>query len=143
MEQWAYAGVRQDPDSEDQLIDYWFSNQGTAEETHWTARRMYGQRYVIGGIYSLSLTRQGTEITRHGYPRYTGEIVHSPQRLDWAAKDQRARLARQLLLEQASKHKGDVLEQALEPLKELINSRRTYPEREALMVTLLRRLMTD
>lgn len=142
-EDWAYAGVRYTPDQQDKdkLIDYWFSDHGLADESLWSVRRLGGTRYVIGGVYAIRVSRVGTTITRHGAPRYTGNFVADTQRMEWSAMDARARLERQRRLDQLNKHRADVIDQALAPLDELLKSLRTHAEREALLVTVMRRIM--
>lgn len=142
-EKWAYGGVRLVPNSQDRFIDCWFScnAEQKATETLFSQHRKGGQGYIIGGVYTMPVSRFGGEVTRRGAPRYSPVTVGEEQRLEWAAEDARARLKRQRHVDEANIGKIDALDRALEPLQRLISSRQTFAEREALLVTIMRRVM--
>lgn len=146
IEKWAYAGVRLVTKyKEPRLTDYWVSCNPNQEniETLWSQHRKGGQGYIIGGVYSLPVSRFGKDVTRRGAPRYTPGKVDDEQRLDWAAEDAKARLKRQQQVDEANAGRVDALDEVLRPLQTLLHSRQTFAEREALLVTVLRRLMSS
>lgn len=142
VEQWAYVGVRVEPGRKDRLIDCWYGNRGTSGETLWMTKRTGSPEYIIGGIYSIRVSRDGQNITRHGLPRYTGEVVDDLTRLSWAADDQRARLDRQRFCDMRNASRMDALDQALHPFKTLVADT-SHDGRLALLAALIDLLLQE
>src|ERR1041385_7758962 len=120
--EWAYAGVRCLKDA--RLVDQWYPDSGKSDQVVWFEHT--NLRYVIGGLYTLNVSRQKNGHTRcYGYPRYTHKEL-DPRVLDWTTADDLARLEREHLRDRHNNWANDALNEALKPVQGLIEAQRTY-----------------
>lgn len=107
--------------------------------------RLYAERaaYALGGLYAVTVTREGKRVTRHGAPRYAGQgDATREQRAAWEAESHAAEAE----LERASlerKYRGDsALDELLAPLEAIAAGLRTRAARAALVGYVSERLTT-
>jgi hypothetical protein len=135
-ERWAYAGARLT--SKHRLAESWHPNDGAGDEL-WYALK---GRWVIGGIYQITVARAGDRITRIGEPVWTGERITDADTLrEWSGRDSASRVAHEARRRHANAVKASDLDAALEPLLRIFAACRTNIERDALVATVLRRLI--
>lgn len=96
---------------------------------------------VIGGLYTLQVTREGEGITVHGTARYAGERLDDNERLTAIVKDDSAqRIFHAQHRRELRAADEDPLDEAMEPLLHYAKTCRSRPEKDALIATVLRRL---
>ena len=97
-------------------------------------------KYVPGGYYTLSVTREDDGVSRHGKPRYTGRCVPEAERAQYEVAAERAerKLAR-AARERNDKRQG-AIDAAVEPLLDLARQMRTFEDVDSLTSSVKQRI---
>jgi hypothetical protein len=130
-EVWTYAGRRE---SDGKRYHAWQDGKG---QERYYAKVAAG---VVGGKYTLMVTRDGDRVSVYPEPRYTGDRVDQATRREMEALDIAATaiLAAQALDRNDARRKA--LDDAVQPLAEIAAKLRFGHERDAFLAHVIRRL---
>lgn len=133
QETWTFGGTRVANDNKPYSV--WYDEDGKA--LWFKADR----KHAVGARYRVEVTRRDDGgLTRHGTPAYLGTADAGYRAELWAAHTA-AEVLDQQRRDEANARKADALNEALAPLLRLVVAERTSRGRDALVATILRRML--
>ncbi len=130
-EVWTYAGRRV---SHGKRYHAW--QDGSGRERYYAK----SAAVMIGGRYTVTVSREGTNTWLHGEPHYTGEYADARTRREMEALDIAAMAALAAKTRERNDARRKALDDALQPLVDLAAKVSFGHERDALLAYVIRRL---
>lgn len=100
-----------------------------------------GGSFATGSAYTATVTRTADGVTLHGDPVYSDQDVPRELRQDLWAADTAARAKLSHLTMERNAAKKNALDEAIQPLADIVGKIRTNPERNAVIAHILNRLL--
>lgn len=138
---WVYIGKRLS--TKKTLLDCWVPYGVFDSEKPDQGLRAFAMRasanLIVGGIYNVQTTDDDN--TLFGVPQWSGDSLPRETKMELNALDTATRIEHQRLRNEKNEAQKDELDRALKPLLRLAMKSRTRFERDALIATVLRRMM--